>query len=64
MKGTNEPCPIAIARSTTTEWEFINQQPLIPNVGAYMDMEYEMEGDDITHWTPLPKPPKKELGEK
>jgi hypothetical protein len=60
FKGTNEPCPISIARYNEKEWEFVNSSPWMPNYGAYMDIEYPMDHDDITHWMPLPKPPKDE----
>ncbi len=60
-KGTNEPKPISIARiNDVFEWEFCNHRSPMPNYGAYMDIEYDMDSDDITHWMLLPKPPKDE----
>ncbi len=58
--GTNEPKPICIARHNMSKWEFINAAPLMPSYGAYMDIEYPMDSDDVTHWKPLPKLPKNE----
>lgn len=57
-KGTGEPKPMSIARWNNSKWEFINHSPPMPNYGAWMDIEYNMDYDDITHWMPLPKPPK------
>jgi len=56
-KGCGEPRPIAIARHDGTQWEFLNEAPLMSSVGAYMDIEYQIYGDEITHWMPLPKRP-------
>lgn len=56
-KGTNEPKPMSIARWDHHRWEFINHNPPMPNYGAYMDMEYNMDCDDITHWAYLPNVP-------
>ncbi len=59
-QGTNEPKPISIARMYNEEkWEFIAQSPCMPNYGAYMDIEYDIDSDNITHWMPLPSLPKK-----
>lgn len=56
--GTNEPKPISIARIDKNGfWEFCNKAPLMPNYGAWMDIEYPMDMDDITHWMQLPKMP-------
>lgn len=57
-QGTDEPKPFSIARWNGTEWEFINHDILMPNYGAWMDIEYDMDSDDITHWMPLPEAPK------
>jgi hypothetical protein len=58
-KGTNEPKPISIARiDANNQWEFCNEEPCMPCYGAYMDIEYPMNIDEITHWMPLPNPPK------
>ena len=50
--GTNEPRPIAIARIVNNlgNWYFLGTCDL----GAYMDIEYEIETNEITHWMPLP----------
>jgi hypothetical protein len=46
---------MAIARIVNMigTWEFLGEG----GVGAWMDIEYSMEREDITHWMPLPKPP-------
>ncbi len=56
-KGSDEPKPIAIARLVNEYglWDFLGTQPQ-DSVGAYMDIEYGIDSDDITHWMPLPKP--------
>ncbi len=55
--GTGEPKPISIARlfdnDNGDKWDFLGNL----KVGAYMDIEYDMESEDITHWMRLPKPP-------
>ena len=56
-KGCGEPKPITIARHNGNEWEFLDKQPLISTYGAYMDIEYPIDKDDITHWMKLPSPP-------
>lgn len=53
-QGTGEPKPINIARRIGYVWEFLG---LID--GAYMDISYPMDPEDITHWMPLPAPPLK-----
>jgi len=55
-KGTNEPRPIAIARIVSEHgiWDLLGYL----EVGAYLDIEYSMNRFDITHWMPLPEPPK------
>lgn len=50
--GTGEPCPVGIARHDSTTWE-----PLESLIGAYSDVEWEYDIDEITHWMPLPAPP-------
>lgn len=61
-KGINEPKPMSIARIeiNNENWEFVNRSPLMPNYGVYMDIEHDMDSDDVTHWMPLPEPPKEE----
>lgn len=56
-QGT-EPKPYSIARyEKNNKWNFINHVPSYPNYGGWMDIEYEMHDETITHWMPLPKPP-------
>jgi hypothetical protein len=38
-------------------WDFLNKAPLIAACGAWMDIKYPIDGDDITHWAELPNPP-------
>ena len=54
---TNEPKPVAIARIVSEHeiWDLLGYL----EVGAYRDIEYSMSRFDITHWMPLPEPPKK-----
>lgn len=65
-QGTDEPKPISIAKLTSyslgsefyiCDWEFSNHIPVMPNYGAWHDMDYTMNSDHVTHWMPLPKPP-------
>lgn len=57
-KGTGEPKPISIAKIIRKDkWEFVNHMPCMTNYGAWTDMEYAMDSDDITHWMPLPEAP-------
>jgi|GEM_PF-3791964 len=58
FKRTDEPKPIAIARlEPRGAWEFLSAEVLVLYVGAWKDIEHEMDSDDITHWMELPKPP-------
>lgn len=54
-KGSNEPRPMAIARNVNEYgvWDMLGTLDL----GAYQDIEYNMDRYDITHWMPLPKLP-------
>ena len=53
--GTGEPKPISIARiDDDSEWDFCNRDACMSCYGAWMDIEYIMHVDDITHWMPLP----------
>lgn len=55
-QGSGEPKAISIARligNNCDTWDFIGES----NMGVYQDIEYHMEGEDITHWTPLPEFP-------
>jgi uncharacterized protein DUF551 len=51
--GTNERCPIGIARHDGDVW-----QPLEDNIGACMDGSWVYEIKRISHWMPLPNPPR------
>ncbi len=52
--GTNEPRPISIGRiSSKGIWVLLGKCDL----GAYMDIEYPIESEEITHWMPFPKLP-------
>jgi hypothetical protein len=53
MNGTNEPCPISIARRYGREWEILNDE----GIGFCMDSSMYILAKDITHWAPLPKAP-------
>lgn len=61
-RGTSEPRPMSIARIHTYldgyVWDFLGHTGENWHQGAYLDIEYGMESDNVTHWTPLPKPPK------
>ena len=62
FQGTGEPKPIQIARRSggwadNECWEFVNTIQRNNVTGAWMDIEYPMNMDDITHWMPLPEPP-------
>ncbi len=51
---------ISVKLDSNGEWEFCNQALCMPNYGAYLDIEYHIDIDEITHWMPLPDPPRKE----
>lgn len=57
-KGTNEPRPVAIARIVNENgiWDLLGSL----EVGAYMDIEYDIDRHDITHWMPLHSPMEKQ----
>ena len=57
-KGTGEPKPYSIAMWIGDKWDFINHCPTMPNYGAYQDIGYNMDSEDVTHWMPLPEEPK------
>lgn len=62
FQGTGEPKPIQIARIVIMEnhslqWHFLNEAPAVGAQGAWMDLYYPIDTEDITHWMPLPKPP-------
>ena len=55
-RGSSEPKPISIARIISEmpiKWDFLGML----EVGAYMDIEYGIDSDNITHWMPLPEEP-------
>lgn len=53
MQGQGEPCPMAIARFNGKQWELLGDL----EVGAWQDIEYGIDIEDISHWMPLPKLP-------
>lgn len=55
MPGTNEPCPISIARYDSKKWEFFNDDS--NNACACGDLTWNIESEEITHWMPLPRIP-------
>jgi len=56
MQGTNEPCPITIARWNSKKWETLcNEEE--NNACAKGDLFWSTNSEEITHWMPLPKPP-------
>ena len=57
-QGTNEPKPYSIAMWEGDKWHFINHNDLFPNYGACLDIGYNMDSDDVTHWMLLPAGPK------
>lgn len=60
LQGTDEPRPVSIARYENPGWGILNREDGYSSYGAYMDMEYLFNDDDITHWMPLPALPKRE----
>ena len=52
--GTNEPCPIGIARHNGQQWESLMENW----IGAWSDICWDYRPEHITHWIPLPSPPK------
>lgn len=59
MPGTNEPSPITIARWNGDRWETLcNEEE--NNACASGDLFWATDSDEITHWIPLPLPPKEE----
>ena len=57
MNGTDEPCPITIARFNGDKWETLcNEEE--NNACASVDLFWSTNSEEITHWMPLPKPPK------
>lgn len=59
MEGTNEPCPMTIARYNGNKWETLcNEEE--NNACASGDLFWSTDSEEITHWMPLPLPPKDE----
>jgi Protein of unknown function (DUF551) len=56
-KGTGESKAFSIARWDGNKWKFINHSPPMPNYGAWLDIEYNMDSEHVTHWMRLPKTP-------
>lgn len=52
-----EPSPLSIARHYQGVWEMMNDLEQ-SNAVACGDLTWGMEGSEITHWMPLPQPPK------
>ena len=60
MLGTNEPCPITIARWDTESWQTLcNEEE--NNACAKGDLFWATDSTEITHWMQLPKPPEEDL---
>lgn len=55
----DEPCPTSIARQFKGEWEMLNHADQ-SNAVACGDLTWYMSEEDITHWMPLPKPPRED----
>ncbi len=56
-QGTNEPKPVTIARLDSQGfWDFLDTNDTW-TYGAYSDISYVIDRDDITHWMPLPYGP-------
>ena len=53
MPGTNEPCPISIARYEVDRWKLLFEGE--NNAIACGDLTWEIEADEITHWHEIPK---------
>jgi hypothetical protein len=57
QKEGTEPCPISIARQFKGLWEMMSDEDQ-SNAVACGDLTWGMNADEITHWMPLPTPPK------
>ncbi len=56
MPGTNEPCPITIARWNGEKWETLcNEEE--NNACAKGNLFWATDSSEITHWMPLPESP-------
>ena len=51
-----QPPTYSIGRYTGKKWQMLNEQ----GYGAGGDLFWPLEEDEITHWMPLPEPPKEE----
>jgi hypothetical protein len=58
MSGTDEPCPMSIARYEADKWEILFEKCSNEAACACGDLTWHIDAGDITHWKPLPKPPK------
>lgn len=58
-KNGEEPAPLSIARQYKGVWEMLNYSDE-SNAWAKGDLTWYMSEDEITHWMPLPKPPKEQ----
>lgn len=56
-KQTTEPFSISIARRYDENWQMLSNQDE-RNAVACGDLTWEMSHEEITHWMPLPEPPK------
>lgn len=57
MRNDCEPSSITIARWNTEKWETLcNEEE--NNACVCGDLFWSTDSDEITHWMPLPKPPK------
>lgn len=52
-----DPKPVAIARYDGEKWEFLCTNDSWAYGACLGDCTHALDIDDITHWTPLPKPP-------
>ena len=55
---TSEPRSISIARYEIDEWNFLFGNDNEGTSVACSDLTWSMRKDEITHWMPLPEPPK------
>lgn len=56
-KEGTEPSPFSIARQYQGVWEMMSDEDE-SNAVACGDLTWGMEGCEVTHWVPLPEPPK------
>lgn len=59
MCGPNETSPITIARWNNEKWETLcNEEE--NNACVCGDLFWTTDSEEITHWMPLPEPPKRD----